>query len=880
MKKLFLLSLMAMLLPLSMWAQDELTVTVLGGEEETSVFKYNGTNTLKDLNYKVTVTETGDEVEDFYVTITDSKSVKYETTDKVGVGSYTVTIRSKEEETLGYTGTATFEVKAKEVNPAIITAKEGVEKVTAKYGEKINLEAFIEVDAQLLADGDKEMEKADFLSGLQIVQMDGEPLTATPEVGEYSVSVDGIKVGNPSNYVYTRPRYGVTVELIITKNPLLVVANGKVYNGQAVNTKIMSDNKSYKVYYFDEDAEGQKGDEVSEELFSTLKLNFTYSKDDNEGVESAINVGDYTFRATITESEEDVKHYDIANDGKVSYTITPAELTIKVKETPELSKIYGKKDPDLTEQFTYTYPYSSSQTNEVTAADVKKLGLTMVREKGEDVKYTEKGVLDGYVISPADGVDLQNFTIVYDTKKPAKFTINPKPIGQPKETAEGQLDKEIKLTPATDRADLLTYKGEAFTVDADYVKNLFTLEYTGVVKEASEEGAVAEMSLDKDYTIALTPKDVAKAINADDEFTITIFGKGNYCGDMKDNYAWSTGYKIAKAKLDIKKDESQRFWKTTAEATPVLTDLFEYNKLQGEDKAEEVVKFKMSGTTNAVGTHYINLVPADQQPAKYNNYEITYSGASFEIKDGNLVFDALNDEDIAERINAYDGGLVNVTIKNLQNVYGNKIEAEKWYTLALPFDIYVKDLSRLFTYAIVNVPNTSKNEGAGRAYFRLTMQKVPANTLMAFKVAEDMTWDEAYELTFNGVTINAEVPEMKDVAGNEFLCVYTKKHIEAAEDWFMAEDGLFYPASVMVDYSGGVDIYPLNGYVHFAETVDPATARIFMEDADGSVTAISAVKTDKVNVAEGWYTVGGMKLNAEPTQKGVYINNGKKVVIK
>jgi hypothetical protein len=30
----------------------------------------------------------------------------------------------------------------------------------------------------------------------------------------------------------------------------------------------------------------------------------------------------------------------------------------------------------------------------------------------------------------------------------------------------------------------------------------------------------------------------------------------------------------------------------------------------------------------------------------------------------------------------------------------------------------------------------------------------------------------------------------------------------------------------------------------------------------------------------GWYTLSGTRLNAKPTQKGLYINNGKKVVIK
>jgi hypothetical protein len=34
------------------------------------------------------------------------------------------------------------------------------------------------------------------------------------------------------------------------------------------------------------------------------------------------------------------------------------------------------------------------------------------------------------------------------------------------------------------------------------------------------------------------------------------------------------------------------------------------------------------------------------------------------------------------------------------------------------------------------------------------------------------------------------------------------------------------------------------------------------------------------NEAEGWYSLDGRKLNGKPTQKGVYINKGIKVVIK
>ena len=59
-------------------------------------------------------------------------------------------------------------------------------------------------------------------------------------------------------------------------------------------------------------------------------------------------------------------------------------------------------------------------------------------------------------------------------------------------------------------------------------------------------------------------------------------------------------------------------------------------------------------------------------------------------------------------------------------------------------------------------------------------------------------------------------------------------------------------------------------------------ARVYVEDIENGVTAIKSLSVDDVkglNV-EGMYTIGGMKLQGAPTQKGVYIKDGKKVIIK
>ena len=47
----------------------------------------------------------------------------------------------------------------------------------------------------------------------------------------------------------------------------------------------------------------------------------------------------------------------------------------------------------------------------------------------------------------------------------------------------------------------------------------------------------------------------------------------------------------------------------------------------------------------------------------------------------------------------------------------------------------------------------------------------------------------------------------------------------------------------------------------------------------GDATGVNAVESGKLKV-ESFYDLNGRKLNGEPTRKGVYIQNGRKVVIK
>ena len=70
-----------------------------------------------------------------------------------------------------------------------------------------------------------------------------------------------------------------------------------------------------------------------------------------------------------------------------------------------------------------------------------------------------------------------------------------------------------------------------------------------------------------------------------------------------------------------------------------------------------------------------------------------------------------------------------------------------------------------------------------------------------------------------------------------------------------------------------VTLKPFRAYV---ELVNPK-ARIFIEEPDGTVTAIDAVRFNEEINAEGMFNLNGVKVN-NINRKGVYIKNGVKVV--
>ena len=323
--------------------------------------------------------------------------------------------------------------------------------------------------------------------------------------------------------------------------------------------------------------------------------------------------------------------------------------------------------------------------------------------------------------------------------------------------------------------------------------------------------------------------------------------------------------------------------------------------------------------TLAVGGEYTIMAKL----AEGSNYALITEGEGTTCVWGTLTVNDVTDEtvlalddsknDNLTKINAFDGKDVNVTIKfserDANEFYGyGKWKAGYWTTLVLPFDISVADLSKAFGYAIVNVidpTKTVKNGNSSEFYGKLTMKGgnggngvLAANKPILIKIAGDLATLEDPEVEGDEFVI--DFGEQRIVApegevdltvnageGTKFVGTYEAKAIGKDTDfnhgdiWFMLGDYAKWAFINAGSTTASWTIVPFAAYIDMSAA--PVEAMTFyFEEIDGTVTAISSVDADIIDVkqgAEGWYTLNGVKLDSAPTQKGIYIFNGKKVAI-
>ena len=237
-----------------------------------------------------------------------------------------------------------------------------------------------------------------------------------------------------------------------------------------------------------------------------------------------------------------------------------------------------------------------------------------------------------------------------------------------------------------------------------------------------------------------------------------------------------------------------------------------------------------------------------------------------------------------------NNGLNPATVKILYNddTDYNTFKKNQWYAMVLPFDTDVQKISAAFGYAVVDVIRKTNSE-TNRMYFDLKMddEVIPANTPFIIKTWKNIDMKNN-GVTFSGVKIKmpaagtTEAPNgnliAADGAGNQFIGTYEGiigfGGKGSKDYWFSLDNGEYKQPSATAY------LRQMSAYIKVATT--SGAHEVIIEELGGQTTVIRNINSADAQVfsGEGWYTLNGVKLQGVPTEKGVYIQNGKKVVIK
>ena len=208
-----------------------------------------------------------------------------------------------------------------------------------------------------------------------------------------------------------------------------------------------------------------------------------------------------------------------------------------------------------------------------------------------------------------------------------------------------------------------------------------------------------------------------------------------------------------------------------------------------------------------------------------------------------------------------------------------------WNTLCLPFDVSTTTgpLSGDNVEAMVLRLSDSGLSGTTlKLNFDDAPETIPAGT--PFIVKWDNTGVNITNPVFQSVTIDncteaiANNTQTSDDGTVSFKGTYAwQEYTEENQSILLlgTKNTLYWPKP---DPNSNPSIGACRAYF---ELSDGQQARQFVLNFDsGETTAVFDLNNNEQIINNNWYTLDGRKLDSKPTQKGVYINSGRKVVVK
>ena len=568
--------------------------------------------------------------------------------------------------------------------------------------------------------------------------------------------------------------------------------------------------------------------------------------------ENNVNVG--TATATVTALANSTKYSGTASK---TFSITTAALTV----TADNKQVtYGDAAPQ------YTVSYTGFANNETAAVLGGTLALAC------DYVKDQSGV-GNYTITPS-GLTSSNYAITF---------------------ANGTLTVGAKA------------------LENGFIADIDALTYTSLAQTPAPVLTFHEMTLvaGTDYTVAYTANTNAGTA------TVTCTGQGNYSGQAQKTFT------IDQKEATLQWSNTELVW--TGQA---LKPTCEVTNLCGTDKCEVTVDGAQveAGTYTATATALANANYKLPQ-AVTCEYSITKKIEDDTVDPiaGNVkaeVYDETTKQAVITEMTPTEGETtytIPATIGgyDVVAVTGNLNKAKGITDIYLPAAVVQVDDANLKTAsgrARVHAPIQSLGSYAAMLpdhvseYKVMSEVKQTAQRYWTFSCDVDVLLPEGLEINYikarsasevTKVVVNADkIPANNgvmligeqgvtytfvalettstggDYSGNLLEPVLTDTHYAYASGYYVLKNGQFHAIA-----NDAAQIPACKAVLHLSGA---AGARV-LNIVDGDATGIESVELRTENgefATAAWYTLDGRKLNAKPTTKGMYILNGKKVIVK
>ena len=208
-----------------------------------------------------------------------------------------------------------------------------------------------------------------------------------------------------------------------------------------------------------------------------------------------------------------------------------------------------------------------------------------------------------------------------------------------------------------------------------------------------------------------------------------------------------------------------------------------------------------------------------------------------------------------------------VAVAHAKVTLTRSITAGNWSTIVLPFDIASGDIETIFGEGASVAEFTGGNANTLNFTTTLTDDKMNANQPYAIKVATNFS-----SATISGVTIiePATPNPTQNIGSWGFEGNYSTPATIPEGSYYFKSNKLYQAGS-----SGTHSIKPFRAYFTYMES---GSARELNFVVDGETTGIADVRSKMEDGRGEYYNLNGQRVDT-PT-KGLYIVNGKKVVIK